>query len=232
MEQDKEVCSQPFFILLPFFLPFAYFLVKFAMKLLNLVYFQFHDGNQLNQCFPIITQLKMKKIFFSFIALLILSAGVANAQKVTPSKWSWAFSKPNPGVGETVDVIFTIKNDKTWHHFATYFDEGGPIITTVKFKPNDSYELVGKLKSINPIKKKDEVFEVNVAYFEGKGEIRQSVKILRDKVLIEGSHDGQACSDVTGQCVPIKGAFKLETKAGATSDASEKKKATTKLKTL
>lgn len=173
----------------------------------------------------------MKKIFFSLIALLILSSGL-NAQKIAPAKWSWALSKPNPAVGETVDIVFTIKNDKNWHHFATDFDEGGPVITTVKFKPNDSYELVGKLKSINPIKKKDEVFEVNVAYFEGKGDIRQSVKILKDKVLIEGSHDGQACSDVTGQCVLIKGAFKLEAKAGATSDASEKKKATAKLKTL
>ena len=172
----------------------------------------------------------MKKIFFSLIALLIISLSV-DAQKVTPSKWSWALSKPNPTVGETVDIIFTIKSDKTWHHFATDFDEGGPIITTVKFKPNDSYELVGKLKSINPIKKKDEIFEVNVAYFEGKGEIRQSVKILKDNVVIEGMHDGQACSDATGQCVPIKGAFKLEAKAGATSDASEKKKATTKSKT-
>jgi Disulphide bond corrector protein DsbC len=179
---------------------------------------------------PITNHLQMKKIFFSLIALLILSMGV-DAQKVTPSKWSWALSKPNPAIGETVDIVFTIKNDKTWHHFATDFDEGGPIITTVKFKPNDSYELVGKLKSINPIKKKDEVFEVNVAYFEGKGEIRQSVKILKDNVLIEGTHDGQACSDATGQCVPIKGAFKLEAKAGATTDASEKKKATTKSKT-
>ena len=171
----------------------------------------------------------MKKIFFSLITLLMLASGV-NAQKVTPSKWSWALSKPNPAVGETVDIIFTIKNDKTWHHFATDFDEGGPIITTVKFKPNDSYELVGKLKSINPIKKKDEIFEVNVAYFEGKGEIRQSVKILKDVVLIEGSHDGQACSDATGQCVPIKGAFKLEAKAGAISDVLLKKKAITKTK--
>lgn len=168
----------------------------------------------------------MKKIFFSLIALLMLAFGV-NAQKVTPSKWSWELSKPNPAVGETVDIIFTIKNDKTWHHFATDFDEGGPIITTVKFKPNDSYELVGKLKSINPIKKKDEIFEVNVAYFEGKGEIRQSIKILKDIVLIEGSHDGQACSDATGQCVPIKGVFKLEAKASENSDTSLKKKVVT-----
>jgi hypothetical protein len=177
-----------------------------------------------------ITHLQMKKLFFSLIVLLTLSVSI-NAQKLTPAKWSWALSKPNPAIGETVDIVFTLKMDKGWHHFATDFDEGGPIITTIKFKPNDSYELVGKLKSINPIKKKDEIFEVNVAYFEGKGEIRQSVKILKDNIVIEGIHDGQACTDATGQCVPIKAAFKLEAKAGATTDASEKKKATTKSKT-
>ena len=159
----------------------------------------------------------------------MLGSGV-NAQKVTPSKWSWELSKRNPTVGETVDIIFKIRNDKTWHHFATDFDEGGPIITTVKFKPNDSYELVGKLKSINPIKKKDEIFEVNVAYFERKGEIRQSVKILKDIFLIEGVHDGQACSDVTGQCVPIKGAFRIEANANAASDNLLKKKVVTESK--
>jgi len=172
----------------------------------------------------------MKKIFFSLIALLILSS-VAKAQKIAPVKWSWALSKSNPAVGETVDIIFTLKMDKGWHHFATDFDEGGPIITTIKFKPNNSYELAGKLRSINPIKKRDEIFEVNVAYFEGKGEIRQAVKILKENIVIEGIHDGQACTNATGQCVPIKAAFKLEAKAGANQDASEKKKAKTKLKT-
>jgi hypothetical protein len=177
-----------------------------------------------------ITHLQMKKIFFSLIVLLTLSVSI-NAQKITPAKWSWALSKPNPAVGEMVDIVFTIKIDKNWHFYATDFDADGPMITTIKFKPNNSYELVGKLKSINPIKKKDEVFEVNVAYFEGKGEIRQSIKVLSESIFIEGIYDGQACTDATGQCVPIKAAFKLEAKAGATTDASEKKKATTKPKT-
>jgi hypothetical protein len=170
----------------------------------------------------------MKKIFFSLIALLILSVSV-DAQKITPAKWSWALSKTNPAVGETVDLVFTLKMDKGWHHYATDFEPDGPIITTVKFKANDSYELVGGLKSINPIKKKDEVFGTMVAYFEGKGEIRQSVKILKENIVIEGIHDGQAC-DEGSRCVPIKAAFKLEAKAGSNSD-SEKKKATTKPKT-
>jgi Disulphide bond corrector protein DsbC len=170
----------------------------------------------------------MKKIFFSFIILLTLAVSV-NAQKVTPAKWSWALSKPNPAVGETVDIVFTLKMDKTWHHYASDFDpKVGPIVSTIKLKTNDSFEAVGGLKSINSKKKHDDIFDGDVAFFEGKGEMRQSIKILKENPVIEGQYDGQVCSDVTGQCVPVKGAFKLEAKSGASADASVKKKAKTK----
>ncbi|MDH4460986.1 MAG: cytochrome c biogenesis protein CcdA [Flectobacillus sp.] len=165
----------------------------------------------------------MKQLFLGFLLLFTLTAGKANAQKINPAKWSWTLSKPNPAVGETVDVIFTITTDKTWHHFASDFDPNvGPIVTTIKFKPSDSFELVGNLKSINPIKKHDEIFDGDVSYFEGKGELRQTIKILKENPVIEGNHDGQACSDATGQCVPVKGKFKLEVKKG--SDANDLKK--------
>ena len=123
----------------------------------------------------------MKQLFLGFLLLFTLTTGKANAQKINPAKWSWTLSKPNPAVGETVDVIFTITTDKTWHHFASDFDPNvGPIVTTIKFKPSDSFELVGNLKSINPIKKHDEIFDGDVSYFEGKGELRQTIKILKE----------------------------------------------------
>lgn len=167
----------------------------------------------------------MKQLFLGFLLLFTLTAGKANAQKINPAKWSWTLSKPNPAVGETVDVIFTITTDKTWHHFASDFDPNvGPIVTTIKFKPSDSFELVGNLKSINPIKKHDEIFDGDVSYFEGKGELRQTIKILKENPVIEGNHDGQACSDATGQCVPVKGKFKLEVKKGSDANDLKKKK--------
>ena len=58
--------------------------------------------------------------------------------------------------------------------------------------------------------------------------MRQSIKILKENPVIEGQYDGQVCSDVTGQCVPVKGAFKIQAKTGATTDAAVKKKAKTK----
>ncbi len=170
----------------------------------------------------------MKKILFIIITLLTFTAGI-NAQKITPAKWSWALSKPNPVVGEIVDIVFTLRMDKSWHHYSSDFDpKVGPIVSTIKLKSNDSFEAIGTLKSINSKKKHDEVFDGDVAFFEGKGEMRQSIKILKENPVIEGLYDGQVCSDVTGQCVPVKGAFKIEAKTGSTTDASVKKKAKTK----
>jgi Disulphide bond corrector protein DsbC len=170
----------------------------------------------------------MKKILFILITFLTFTTSI-NAQKVTPAKWSWALSKANPAVGETVDIVFTVKMDKTWHHYASDFSPNvGPIVSTIKLKTNDSFEAVGALKSINSKKKHDEIFDGDVAFFEGKGEMRQSIKILKENPVIEGQYDGQVCSDVTGQCVPVKGAFKIEAKTGATTDATVKKKAKTK----
>jgi Disulphide bond corrector protein DsbC len=170
----------------------------------------------------------MKKIFFILITFLTFTTSI-NAQKVTPAKWSWALSKSNPTVGETVDIVFTLKMDKTWHHYASDFDSKvGPIVSTIKLKTNDSFEAIGALKSVNSKKKHDEVFDGDVAFFEGKGEMRQSIKILKENPVIEGSYDGQVCSDITGQCVPVRGAFKIEAKTSATTDATVKKKAKTK----
>ena len=99
----------------------------------------------------------MKKVFFILITLLTFTVGIS-AQKVTPAKWSWALSKPNPAVGETVDIVFTVKMDKTWHHYASDFDpKVGPIVSTIKLKNNDSFEALGALKSINSKKKHDDI---------------------------------------------------------------------------
>jgi thiol:disulfide interchange protein DsbD len=153
----------------------------------------------------------MKKIFLSLFSLFIFSIAV-NAQKVNPAKWSWSFSKANPVVGETVDIVFKVNILDDWYLYSSDFSEDlGPIVTTIKLKPNSSYEAVGGLKAINPSKKFDkEIWNGEYTYFKHKAEFRQTVKVLKEKLLVEGSYDSQSCSDVTGQCVPVKGIFSLE----------------------
>lgn len=166
----------------------------------------------------------MKKLLLSTLLLLTLTT-ISFAQKVNPAKWTWTLSKPNPEVGETVDVIFTVSIQKDWYLYSSDFDPDlGPTVTTIKFTPNDSYETVGNLKAINPSKKFDkEIWNGEYTYFKGKAEFRQTVKILKDKINIDGVYDSQSCSDVTGMCVPIKGAFLIEAQT-ATAKKSEDKK--------
>lgn len=150
------------------------------------------------------------KRFFAFTCTLLLTALVSQAQIVTPAKWSWAYAKPEAKVGETIEIVFTVTIDKGWHLYSSDFDPNvGPIVTSIKVKPNDSFQLVGGLKAINSKKKHDEIFDGEVKYFEGKGEFRQTVKILKENPVIEGSYDSQACQD-DGSCVPVRGNFKLE----------------------
>ncbi|MBB6004239.1 cytochrome c biogenesis protein CcdA [Arcicella rosea] len=152
----------------------------------------------------------MKKLFFSLFILLVCSVTIS-AQKVTPAKWSWALSKANPIVGETVDIVFTVNIQDDWYLYSSDFSEDlGPTVTTIKLKSNDTYEAVGGLKAINPSKKFDkEIWNGEYTYFKHKATFRQSVKVLKEKFLIEGAYDSQSCSDVSGQCVPVKGTFSL-----------------------
>lgn len=161
----------------------------------------------------------MKKILFSLLLISSL-ASVTLAQKITPAVWSWSLSKAKPEAGETVDIIFTVKIQKDWYLYSSDFDPNlGPIVTSVKLNPNESFEVVGDLKAINPHKKFDkEIWNGEYTYFKGKAEFRQTIKILNPDFIIDGSFDSQSCSDKTGQCVPVKGNFTLV--AGA-ADASE-----------
>ncbi len=138
----------------------------------------------------------------------------AAAQIVTPTTWSFRPAKPVVPVGEEVELIFSAKIVPDWYLYSSDFDPDlGPTVTTVKFAPHPSYQLVGKLEPQHPKKKFDDVFGGDVTYFVNTGEFRQRVKILASPVVIKGTYEGQSCSEKSGQCVPLNGAFSFDLKA-------------------
>ncbi|MEY2793486.1 MAG: Protein-disulfide reductase [Bacteroidota bacterium] len=148
----------------------------------------------------------------SFLTGLFLIVGfILHAEKVIPAKWSWMMKPSQPKIGETAELIFKVKIDKGWYLYSSDFDpELGPVVTTVNFTPNPSFELIGKLKPINPHSKFDkEIWGGTYTYFTELGEFRQKIKIKTNKWNIEGNYDSQSCSNESGLCVPIKGNFKL-----------------------
>lgn len=157
------------------------------------------------------SSMKLKAIVTSFFLLL---GFFSQAEKVTPARWSWSIKPANPKVGEVAEVVFKVKIDKGWYLYSSDFDpELGPVVTTVTFTPNATFDVIGKLKPINPHSKFDkEIWGGTYTYFTELGEFRQKVKIKSENWKIEGSYDSQSCSNESGLCVPIKGPFSLEAK--------------------
>ncbi len=145
---------------------------------------------------------------FAAFSFLILSNSFVFGQVLNPAKWQTATSVSNAKVGEELDLIFKATIDNSWYLYSSEFDcEDGPIKTTFTFKPNSSYQLVGKLKAINPIDKHDKIFECDVKIFKGAAEFRQRIKILNTNLKVEGEYEYQVCTEITGQCVPGNGEF-------------------------
>lgn len=144
---------------------------------------------------------------FSILLFICITTSVW-AQVLKPAKWTYEVSKKEVKAGEQVDLIFYATLDKDWYIYSSDFDpELGPQVTTFTFKPDDSYQLVGKVKPVGPKKKYSDIFEGEYTYFTGKAEFRQTVKILKPDPKIEGSSEYQVCTDVTGQCIPFEDDF-------------------------
>ena len=148
-----------------------------------------------------------------FIALLyfLLLGFISGAQVLTPAKWQTASSKEIIQIGEEIVLIFNATIDNNWYLYSSEFDcEDGPIKTTFSFIPDNSYQLVGKIKAINPIDKHDKIFECDLKIFKKTAEFRQRIKVLSSNPKIGGEYEYQVCTDLTGQCVPGNEEFVFE----------------------
>jgi thiol:disulfide interchange protein len=131
-----------------------------------------------------------------------------SAQVLNPAKWSTSTTTESAKIGDELDLIFKATIDNSWYLYSSEFDcEDGPIKTAFTFKPNSSYQPVGKLKAVNPIDKHDKIFECDVKIFKGAAEFRQRIKVLTTNFRIEGEYEYQVCTEITGQCVPGNGEF-------------------------
>jgi thiol:disulfide interchange protein len=147
----------------------------------------------------------------AFILLLIFFAIGANAQILNPTKWEFEVSKKQVAPGEELDLVFKARIEQKWYLYSSDFDPDlGPLLTTFEFEPNDSYELVGEIRPINPSKGYDDIFEGEYTYFKGNGEFRQTVKILKSNPVIKGTIEYQVCSDVDGRCINLDADFVFE----------------------
>ena len=145
--------------------------------------------------------------FLLTLALILVSL-IGHPQVTEPATWSHELSDGSVKVGEEIDLIFKAEIHPDWYLYSSDFEcDIGPMVTTFTFGASDAYTLVGNIQPIDAKKKYDEIFECDYTYFKVKGEFRQTIKVLKPGLVINGTYEYQVCTDVDGKCIPFEEEF-------------------------
>ncbi|MFN8417242.1 MAG: cytochrome c biogenesis protein CcdA [Cytophagaceae bacterium] len=131
-----------------------------------------------------------------FICLMFIST-VAKAQlTANPVQWDFSLSSTDLHKGDTVEVIIKATIKDSWELYGSTFPANqGPIPTSLSLLKKSNVKLLGNLQSIKPIKKYDEIFEMELSYFKKHAEFRQSVIIAKDPTDICIELNYQVCNE-------------------------------------
>lgn len=142
--------------------------------------------------------MKRLKIALFYLALLFL-VNSANGQILKPVKWTSSVNKIS---AQEYELVIKAKIDNHWHLYSQQVPEGGPIPTTFYFKDSlKAYQFIGKTQEGKGIESFDNVFQMDIKYFEKESVFKQKVRILNPNVkTILGMVEFMACDDKS--CLP------------------------------
>ena len=131
------------------------------------------------------------------LALGVLLPFLSIAQ--SPVSWNYSAKKLTD---KSYEIHITATVSSPWHIYSQYTPEGGPLPTMITFNKNPLVSFEGKAKETgNLVKKYEEVFEVDVKYFDGKVDFVQVVKLKSNvKTNVNGTVEFMVCNDT--QCLP------------------------------
>lgn len=136
-----------------------------------------------------------------FLSFLLISIGIftsLQAQIYDPIKWSASVEKVSDS---TFYLIATAKLQSGWHLYSQNVPTGGPIPTTFVYKTNQDFELIDKTIEPNGIEIFDQVFEMQIKYFDREAIFKQLVKIKNTNLtVINGEVEYMVCDDKN--CLP------------------------------
>ncbi len=138
----------------------------------------------------------MKRIitFFTlFVTFLTLSAQIHDPVKFTVD---WV------SVSETeAEIRFMATIDNGWHVYSTDLPSGGPIAATFNIDKITGAELISTLQPVGKeVATFDNIFKMDVRYFEEKAQFNQKIRITGATYSIEGFLEYGACQDE--MCLP------------------------------
>lgn len=141
-----------------------------------------------------------------FVLCLVLGQS-AKAQVLEPVKWQFATKKINDS-----EAVVLIKADieEGWHVYSQHVKEGGPLPTSVVFAKSNDYILKGKLLEPKPIVHFEEIFKMDVAFFENQVVFQQTIKLNKPTAVVKGTVRYMVCDDTS--CVQDEKSFAITVK--------------------
>ncbi len=147
----------------------------------------------------------MRKPFLIFL-VTIFSLFVANksySQQENPVTWIFEITE-EPNVMGMYEITFTATIEDKWHMYSQNLPspDDGPLPTVFSYEENSNFSVIGPVSEITKAHSVfDDVFEVQVNYFDKKAVFKQMIKLNDTKeTTIKGMVSYMVCNDVT--CLP------------------------------
>ncbi len=115
-----------------------------------------------------------------------------------PVKWTFSIAE-GP---DTTRVLMTATCEEHWHLYAMKLpNDEGPLPTTFRLVPSESYQLVGEVQGPVPTEVEDPNFMMLVRYHAGEAVFSAPIKRLtKEAFVVEGEVEFMCCNDK--MCLP------------------------------
>ena len=146
--------------------------------------------------FCIIMNISLKN---AALLLLLLLSAAAKGQLLNPVHFQSEL-KTTEGKAEG-EIIFSATIEPGWHVYSTDLGNDGPISATFNVVKMEGVETVGKLTPKgNVVKKYDEMFGMELKFFENKATFVQKIRFTKPEYAIDCYLEYGACNDQS--CLP------------------------------
>ncbi len=165
--------------------------------------------------------MKTRLLILATIATMLSVATSAQGLMSKPVRFKVEKKQVN---NNTFDVLFSATIDKGWHVYSPGLPAGGPVSASIAIDKSEGVETEGPLKAIgNERNVYDEMFGMNVRYFEDAVTFSQRFKTKGGKYDVSGRLVYGSCNDQ--MCLPPTSVdFSYNGEAPKVKDNDEKKK--------
>lgn len=149
-----------------------------------------------------------------------VAVGGAATAPLDPVKWTYTIENVN---GNQFELVFNAAIDKGFHLYSLSIPQDGPLPTEFSFETSSAYRLEDKMtEGNNGIKAMDEIFKMEITYFEEKASFRQKIVSKEKQFTVSGTIAYMVCNDQG--CVALYHDFSIpvnDNSLGGASDATK-----------